>query len=80
MPEGSPWPADATVPWIASVDPVRARTLRRSALTDIAPRNRQLGLMAMAGWTRVEMLIRYTLANAGERAASEARRLDLGRL
>lgn len=38
------------------------------------------GLMAMAGWTRVEMLIRYTRANAGERAAAEARRLDLGNL
>lgn len=34
--------------------------------------------MAMAGWTRVEMLIRYTRANASERAAAEARRLDLG--
>lgn len=38
------------------------------------------GLMAMAGWTRVEMLIRYTRANASERAAAEARRLDLGNL
>jgi site-specific recombinase XerD len=38
------------------------------------------GLMAMAGWTRVEMLIRYARANAGERAAIEARRLDLGNL
>jgi hypothetical protein len=34
--------------------------------------------MAMAGWTRVEMLIRYTRAGACERAADEARRLDLG--
>jgi hypothetical protein len=34
--------------------------------------------MAMAGWTRVEMLIRYTRAGACERAANEARRLDLG--
>jgi integrase len=37
-------------------------------------------LMAMAGWTRLEMLIRYTRAHAGERAAAEARRLDLGNL
>jgi hypothetical protein len=36
--------------------------------------------MAMAGWTRVEMLIRYTRTNAGECAAIEARRLDLGDL
>lgn len=38
------------------------------------------GLMAMAGWTRTDMLVRYTRANAGERAAAEARRLDLGNL
>lgn len=36
--------------------------------------------MAMAGWTRVEMLIRYTRAGASERAAHEARRLNLGDL
>ena len=38
------------------------------------------GLMAMAGWTRTDMLIRYTRATAAERAAAEARRLDLGNL
>jgi integrase len=38
------------------------------------------GLMAMAGWTRTDMLVRYTRAAAGERAAAEARRLDLGNL
>jgi hypothetical protein len=38
------------------------------------------GLMAIAGWTRTDMLIRYTRACAGERAAAEARRLDLGNL
>jgi hypothetical protein len=36
--------------------------------------------MAMPGWTRTDMLIRYTRATAAERAASEARRLDLGNL
>ena len=36
--------------------------------------------MAMAGWTRTDMLVRYTRANASERAAAEARRLDLGSL
>lgn len=30
--------------------------------------------MAMAGWTRTDMLVRYT---AAERAAQEARRLNL---
>jgi site-specific recombinase XerD len=36
------------------------------------------GLMAIAGWTRTDMLIRYTRAHASERAAVEARRLNLG--
>lgn len=36
--------------------------------------------MAMAGWTRTYMLVRYTRATAAERAAAEARRLDLGNL
>ncbi len=31
-----------------------------------------------AGWTRPDMLLRYTQARAGERAAEEARRLNLG--
>ena len=38
------------------------------------------GLMAIAGWTRTDMLIRYTRAHAAERAAHEARRLNLGDL
>lgn len=38
------------------------------------------GLMAIAGWTRPDMLMRYTRARAGERAAEEAQRLDLGAL
>lgn len=38
------------------------------------------GLMAIAGWTRPEMLLRYTRAQAGQRAAEEAQRLDLGAL
>jgi site-specific recombinase XerD len=36
------------------------------------------GLMAVAGWTRPDMLQRYTRARAGERAAEEARKLNLG--
>lgn len=35
------------------------------------------GLMAMAGWTRPDMLLRYTKAQASARAATEALRLDL---
>ena len=38
------------------------------------------GLMAIAGWTRTDMLIGYTRARASERAAHEARRLNLGEL
>lgn len=36
------------------------------------------GLMAVAGWTRPDMLMRYTAAQASARAAEEARRLGLG--
>jgi site-specific recombinase XerD len=36
------------------------------------------GLMAVAGWTRPDMLLRYTGAQASARAASEARALNLG--
>lgn len=36
------------------------------------------GLMAIAGWTRTDMLFRHTRAHASERAAQEAARLNLG--
>lgn len=36
------------------------------------------GLMAIAGWSRRDMIDRYTRATASERAAEEARRLGLG--
>jgi integrase/recombinase XerD len=38
------------------------------------------GLMAVAGWSRPDMLMRYTKAQASARAADEAQRLDLGAL
>ena len=38
------------------------------------------GLMAVAGWTRPDMLMRYTKARASDRAAIEARTLNLGDL
>jgi integrase/recombinase XerD len=38
------------------------------------------GLMAVAGWTRPEMLLRYTKRRASVRAAEEAQRLNLGEL
>ena len=36
--------------------------------------------MSVAGWTRPDMLMRYTKAQAASRAAEEARRLNLGDL
>jgi integrase/recombinase XerD len=36
--------------------------------------------MAVGGWTRPDMLLRYTRARAEQRAAEEARRLNLGDL
>jgi integrase/recombinase XerD len=38
------------------------------------------GLMAVAGWERPDMLLRYTRAQASSRAADEASRLNLGDL
>ena len=38
------------------------------------------GLMAVAGWTRPDMLLRYTKAQASARAAEEAQRLNPGEL
>lgn len=38
------------------------------------------GLMAVAGWTRPDMLMRYTRAQAEARAADEAKKLNLGDL
>jgi len=40
----------------------------------------ETGLMAVAGWTRPDMLMRYTKAQASARAAEEARGLNLGEL
>jgi len=63
----------------AGITGFRPHRLRHTAAHRwLAAGGSESGLMAMAGWTRVEMLIRYTRANAGERAAAEARRLDLG--
>jgi len=38
------------------------------------------GLMAVGGWARPDMLMRYTRARAEQRAAEEARKLNLGDL
>jgi integrase len=63
----------------AGIAGFRPHRLRHTAAHRwLAAGGSESGLMAMAGWTRVEMLIRYTRAAASERAADEARRLDLG--
>lgn len=65
----------------AGIEGFRPHRLRHTAAHRwLAAGGSESGLMAMAGWTRIEMLIRYTRAGASERAAAEARRLDLGNL
>jgi integrase len=63
----------------AGVENFRPHRLRHTAAHRwLAAGGSESGLMAMAGWTRSDMLIRYTRAQACERAAEEAWRLNLG--
>jgi site-specific recombinase XerD len=63
----------------AEVKGFRPHRLRHTAAHRwLAAGGSESGLMAIAGWTRTDMLVRYTRARAGERAADEARRLNLG--
>lgn len=65
----------------AGVQGFRPHRLRHTAAHRwLAAGGSESGLMAIAGWTRTDMLVRYTRARASERAAAEARRLDLGNL
>jgi integrase len=65
----------------AGVQGFRPHRLRHTAAHRwLAARGSESGLMAIAGWTRTDMLVRYTRARASERAAVEARRLNLGEL
>ncbi|WP_085871726.1 MULTISPECIES: tyrosine-type recombinase/integrase [unclassified Nocardioides] len=65
----------------AGVEGFRPHRLRHTAAHRwLAAGGSESGLMAIAGWTRTDMLVRYTRARASERAAAEARRLDLGNL
>lgn len=55
--------------------------LRNTAATRwLAAGGSENGLMAVAGWSSREMLDRYTQASASDRAAAEARKLNLGDL
>ena len=63
----------------AGVQGFRPHRLRHTAAHRwLAAGGSESGLMAIAGWTRSDMLVRYTRARASERAAEEARRLNLG--
>lgn len=65
----------------AGVQGFRPHRLRHTAAHRwLAAGGSESGLMAIAGWTRTDMLVRYTRARASERAADEARRLNLGDL
>jgi integrase/recombinase XerD len=65
----------------AGIDGFHPHKLRHTAAHRwLAAGGSEGGLMAVAGWTRPDMLMRYTKAQASARAAEEARRLNLGDL
>ena len=66
---------------LAGIDGFHPHRLRHTAAHRwLAAGGSEGGLMAVAGWTRPDMLLRYTKAQAEARAADEARRLNLGDL
>ena len=63
----------------AGIDGFHPHLLRHTAAHRwLAKGGSESGLMAVAGWTRPDMLQRYTKARASERAIEEAQHLDLG--
>ena len=63
----------------AGIEGLRLHRLRHTAAHRwLAVGGSEGGLMAVAGWTRQDMLLRYTRAQASARAAAEARALGLG--
>jgi integrase len=66
---------------LAGIEDFHPHRLRHSlAHRWLAAGGSEQGLMAVAGWSRADMLQRYTRARAEERAAEEARKLQLGEL
>ncbi|GBE65999.1 tyrosine recombinase XerD [Mycobacterium sp. MFM001] len=65
----------------AGIEGFHLHLLRNTAATRwLAAGGSEGGLMAVAGWSSRKMLDRYTAATAAERAAAEARKLNLGDL
>ena len=65
----------------AGIDGLHPHLLRHTAAHRwLAAGGSEGDLMAVAGWTRSDMLMRYTRARAEQRAADEARKLNLGDL
>jgi integrase len=73
-----------TLTWrasLAGVEGFHPHVLRHTAASRwLAAGGSEGGLMAVAGWTRRDMIDRYTRATASDRAADEARGLGLGDL
>jgi site-specific recombinase XerD len=65
----------------AGIDGFHLHLMRHTAATRwLRAGGSESGLMAVAGWTTRDMIDRYTGASASERAAAEARTLNLGEL
>lgn len=63
----------------AGIDHMHPHRLRHTAAHHwLARGGSEQGLMAVAGWTRPDMLMRYTAAQASERAMDEARNIGMG--
>lgn len=66
---------------LAGIDDFHPHVLRHTAAGRwLAAGGSEGGLMAVAGWSRRDMIDRYTRASSERRAADEARRLNLGDL
>lgn len=66
---------------LASIKGFHPHLLRHTAASRwLAAGGSEGGLMAIAGWSTRDMLDRYTAATAADRAAAEARALNLGEI
>jgi integrase len=75
------WPALADRARLAGIKDFHPHVMRHTAADRwLFAGGSEGGLMAIAGWTRPDMLLRYTRARAAQRAADEARGLNLGDL